>query len=133
MSNVRGFVRINTGVLDQNLARMNTALWPFIGSQRGCEVLALNAGIDVSSSGKFQRLKTFDWSDAGYDLFSNLPGRLSQLLRQFKSKRQRVFAKLDPGRLLDHDPRQIETVVALHKLAYLLGKPMFQLTVQEAL
>ena len=41
--------------------------------------------------------------------------------------------KFDPGRLLDHDLRQIETVGALQELADLLDKLAFQMAIQESL
>jgi hypothetical protein len=120
-------------MLDQNFARWNVDLRLFIGCERGCEDLALDSGIDVASPGKLQPLKTFDRADAGNDLFRNLPGRLAQLLGQLKSKRERVFAKFNARRLLDDNLRQIETVVALQEVADLLGKPAFQMTIQESL
>src|ERR1700687_1186706 len=58
VSDVRGLVRIDTRVLDQNLARWNVGLRSFISSKRSGEELALDPGIDVASPGKFQFLKT---------------------------------------------------------------------------
>ena len=124
---------INAGVFDQNLAYSDVCLRLFIDRERGCEVLALNSGIDVTSTGELQLIKTINRSDSGNDLFRNLPGRFAQLLGQLKSERERVFAKFNARRLLDDNLRQIETVVALQKVANLLGKPAFQMTIQEFL
>jgi hypothetical protein len=133
MSNVRSLVRINAGVLDQNLARWDVGLRFLIGRERGSEDLALDAGIDIASTGKLQLLKTFNRSDASNDLFRNLPGRFAQLLGQLKGERERIFAKFNARRLLDDNLLQIETVVALQEVANLLGKPAFQMAIQESL
>src|SRR5208282_2701270 len=133
MPDVRGFVRINAGVFDQNLAGWNVGLRFFIGSERGGENLALQSGIDVACPSKLQLLKPLDQSNGRNDLFGNLPRRLAQLLGQLKGKWQRIFAKFHSRRLLDDDLRQVETVAALQKLAYLLGKPAFQMTIQGSL
>src|SRR5690348_5927097 len=58
VSDVRGLVRINAGVLDQNLPSWNVCLRLFIGRKRGCEDLAFNPCVDVASAGKLQPLKT---------------------------------------------------------------------------
>src|ERR1700690_1507769 len=133
VSDVGGLVGVNTGVLDQNLACWNIDLRFFIGSESAGKLFGLDPGIDVASPGKLQLLKTIDQPNAGQDFFSNLPGWLAQLLGQFKGKGQSILAEFDPGRLLDHNLRQVEIVAAAQKVAYLLGKPVFQMTVQESL
>ena len=88
------------------------ALSFFIGSESGGKLFALDPRIDVAGPGKFQLLKTIDRPNVGNDFFSNLPGWLAQLLGQFKGKGQSILAEFDPGRLLDHNLRQVEIVGA---------------------
>ena len=103
VSNVRGLVWIDAGVLDQNFAGRNLGLRSFIGGERGSKLFALDSCVDVASTCEFEPLKVINRPDAGDNLFRNLSGRLAQLLGQLKSKWQCIFAKLDPRRLLDDD------------------------------
>src|SRR5262249_7152090 len=116
VADVRCLVRVNAGVLDQNLASRNIHPQLGIGRERSRELLAIDASVDVSRASEFQLLKTIDRPSAGNDFFRDLAWSLAQLLSQFKGKGQRVLPKLDPRRLLDDELGQVKLVGAAHKV-----------------
>ena len=133
MADVRGFIRIDAGVLDQNLAGWNCGRRFLIGGQRSRKTFPLHPGIDVARARDFELLEAFHRANAGDDLLGNLARSLAQLFGKFKRQRQRILSQFDLGRLLDHDFGEIQAVGALQKSAHLLGQAVFQMSIQESL
>ena len=122
MPNMRSFVGIDTGVLDQNLSRPETLRRRmFVFRQRRRQGPSVHPSVDVSRARNLKFLETLDRPNARNNFFRNFPRRLAQLLRQFKCERKRIFSKLHFRRLLDDNPLQLHAVFLAQKLAYLLG------------
>ena len=85
VSDVRGLVGIDAGVLDQNLARGDCRRSASDRRQGRPPQARVDPRVDVSGAGDFQLLEAFDRTNAGDDLFGNLARRLAQLLRELES------------------------------------------------
>ena len=77
MSNVRGLVGIDAGVLDKNFAFGDIGGRSLIGRQRSGSSSAIDAHVDVTSSGHLEFFNAGDGSDAGDDLFGNFARRFT--------------------------------------------------------
>src|SRR5450432_2075430 len=84
--------------------------------------LAVDPGIDVSGAGDLKFLKPWNLAQSRHNLFRDLTGRFAQLLGQLKAQRQRVLAQPDVGRLIDHDPRQLNVILPLQQVTNALDK-----------
>src|SRR5215469_10589028 len=131
VSDVRGLVGIDAGVLDENLARGDVGGGLVISRKSAGERGAVDTGIDVSRAGEFELVETFDGADIGDDFLGNHARRLAQFLRQLKGQRQRVFAEFDSGWLFDDHAAQVEIVGATHEFAHLEGKTAFEIAIQS--
>jgi hypothetical protein len=117
-------------MLNQNLAGRNGSVWGFASGESGGKLVALKAGVDVASAGKFQFLKTFDRANSRNDLLGNLAWRFPQFLGEIECQRQCVLAQFDARGLLDDDPGQVERIGATEKVAYVVGEPALEVAVQ---
>ena len=130
VADMRGLVGIDAGMLDQDFAG---------GSVRGGDSSAASA---VASSARFTRTlmypppATSNFSKPGIaptpETISSaiLRGALRSFLREFESDGQRVLAKFDFRRLLDHNVGDFQAVSAAQKLAQMLDQSAFQMSVQ---
>ncbi len=87
--------------------------------------------IAVARASDLHFFKAFDWPDFSDDLFRDLAWRLAKFFGQLEGERKSVLPEFDFGWLLDDDPRQIEVVGTSQEVTHMLGKPVFQMTVQE--
>ena len=128
MPDMRRFVRVDRGVLHQNLAGVRRRHRCFRSTddlaRRRC---ALDSGIDVTRSGDFEASESLWRRQFSNDLFGDLAGSLAQTLRQLKAERQSILAHLGLGRLLDHNVQKIDVlkfdpVLAAQKIAEVLDE-----------
>src|SRR5713226_9305231 len=78
MSDMRGFVGIDAGMLDQNLAGCSIALSFFTFDQGSGQFLAVDIRVDISRARDFEFCKPFHRSDASYDFLCNLAWRFAE-------------------------------------------------------
>src|SRR5436853_2136075 len=110
VSDVRGFIRIDAGVLNQHFAGGSRKALLAIGCDRSGQFGTIHAGINVSCTGNFQFLESGNLADAGDNLFGDPAGSLAKFFSKLEGQRKRILAQFNLGRLLDHDFRQIEIV-----------------------
>src|SRR5436305_15115607 len=113
MSDVSCFIGIDAGMLDQNFALRHVVVLPLIDDERASECCAVYVSVDIPRAGNFKALESWDRSDASDNFFGDLARSFAQLLGKLKCKRHRVLAQLDFGRLLDHDFRQLQAILAM--------------------
>ena len=92
VTDVRGLVGIDRGVLDQNLAADIGGAFAdvaegydgTIGDQPLRRNVALEVGIDITGAGNFEFLESVGQRQLGHDLFGDLSRRFAQFFCQFK-------------------------------------------------
>ena len=131
MSDVRGLVGIDAGVLDQHFAFGNFGKLSLIRGKRGGGFGPIHANVEIPAAGDFKFFDARDGADSGDDLLGNFAWRLAQLAGQFEGDRERVFSKLNFRRLLDHDICNFELIGAAQKVAHGVDESAFELSVQE--
>ena len=127
---MRGLVRIDGAVLDENLRPLGDGGARVRLDQRGRGFSTRKARVDISGSGDFEAIETIYFAETGDDLFRDLARSLAQALRKFERERQGVLAELDFGRLLDDDGGQVEPVLLLKEVANAVGKQALEIEVQ---
>ena len=133
MPDMRRLVGIDAGMLDQHFARGNLRHRSPVRRQLRRHFGAVHANVNVAAARHFEFFKAGNRADPGHDLLRNLARSLAQLARQFEGEGQRVLAKFDFRRLLDHDRRDLQVVSAAQKLAQMLDQTAFQISIQEVL
>src|SRR5579885_3502002 len=116
VTDVRGFVWIDAGVLNQHLVfllsfRRARKHLPHKGA-------AIEPGIDVSGSCDLEFRETRNGTKLCNQLLCLFPRRFPQLLGQFEGKWKGVLTKSNLRRLLDDDVRQIEIIFFAQDRAY---------------
>ncbi len=136
---VRRLVRIDAGVLDENLAfdvgssftfvTRTIALVPLASDLRS--LFALKACIDVASAGHFELREALGQRHGGDNLFGDLARCLAKLLRQLKRKRHGKLAHLDLGRRINHDVLKFDLVLLVEEFAYMLSQLFLSFQVHD--
>src|SRR5947209_7492615 len=109
MSDMRGFVRVNTGVLYENFVfapgdlRLTREHLPHKFS-------SIEPGVDVPGTCNFKQPEAWHDSQSCDHFFSGLARWLAQSLRQLECKWQRKLAKRNLRGLLNHDVRGVKLI-----------------------
>ncbi len=127
---MRRLVGIDARMLDQHFARRNIRGRGLIRSESHGQFGAAYANVDVPAARHFEFLKVGNRTDPGDDLFGNLARGLAQLPGKFESERQRILAKFNLGRLLNHDICCFQVVSTAQKLAQMLDQSALQMSIQ---
>src|SRR5512140_1189840 len=117
---MRGFIGIDAGMFDENLARGCLDNRLLVASQCDGEGSSIHAGIDVSCTRNLKLLETLDRANPRDEFLGDLARRLPEFLGQIERQGQRVLSELHFRRLLDDAPLQFYSVLLTQKLAYLL-------------
>src|SRR5215469_13339129 len=105
MPDVSRLVGIDAGVFDEYLI-LFFSLCSTPEKHLPDDLAAIQASVDVSSSGNLKCLEPRNRSQTCDNLFGSLPRRLAQTFGKIKRQRQRVLSQADLGRLLDYDVRK---------------------------
>ncbi len=106
VSNVRGFVRIDAGVLDDGLGGVRDGRGGFVSGFFACgakKVGAVEKEIQVASAGHFDARDSLDRLQRVGDLLRQRAGRLPHLLGEFEAQRGGCFAHGELRRALEDD------------------------------
>ena len=110
---MRGFVRINIGVLDDDLFAARSLLFGFAREQRRAIGRAVEPDVDVPAAGHFDFRDALDRANLIGQFRRDLPRRLAQLPGELERRRHGHFAEFAlPGLL--HGQRQIHPVTGLN-------------------
>jgi hypothetical protein len=103
VTDVRGFVGVDAGVLDERVYGVRGRGDFASADDRLHGLAAVEAGVDVAGSGDLECRKAFDRAECSDDLFGDFARGFAELAGQFEGERQSVFTEGDLGRLLDRN------------------------------
>ena len=114
MSDVRGLVGIDAGVLDQRMTLDAQVLHRDMATggagNRVCGCRAVQPRIDVPGTGDLKSRKAFQPTQRRHNLLRNDLRRLAQLARQLKGNGRRQLAKLQIRRSLQRNGLELNVV-----------------------
>ena len=125
VSDVRGLIRVDAGVLDQNLAGMRFFGRLLIGGQGCRHPRAVNLYIQITRRCDLKFGDAFEASDIAANGFRDFQRRRAERLGEGKNGDGEV-SEFDLRRLLNDHRRKLDAgVLLLETLPYALGKTMF--------
>ena len=124
---VRGLVRVDAGVLDDDAGPVRSARRARHGPEPLVDVAgergAVEEEVDESGAGDLGVANAPGLGETRGQLLGDLAGLAPELLGEIEGCRQRQVAELGAGRVLKYDSREIDVEARLDDLAHLVGEP----------
>jgi len=133
MADVRGFVGINTCVLDERVDVGVDRLGIFTAGHQADSDGAIEVRVDVSGSGDLEGRKPARRAEFSHDLLGDDLGCFAQLARQFEGYRSCEFAKLEVGWSLERYVLDDQVVLRFEHVAQMRLEPILEFLIHAVM